>query len=69
VLVTFDRDFRDSARRRGARCLHIRHPELTAVDRLREQFGETIELLRRAPLVILPSAGSPTVELGRRRAD
>ncbi|WP_338198355.1 DUF5615 family PIN-like protein [Candidatus Nephthysia bennettiae] len=60
VIVTFDRDFRNSARRRGARCLHIRPPELNAADRLRKYFDETIELLGTSGFVVLPPKGSPT---------
>lgn len=60
VMVTFDTDLRSATRRRGGRCLHIRPPELTAVERLREHFNAVINLLQAGnPLVTLPSSGPP----------
>jgi predicted nuclease of predicted toxin-antitoxin system len=61
VIVTFDPDFRSSARRRGARCLHIRPPERTARRRLAEHFQAVINLFwQGALLVTLPTEGEPS---------
>ncbi|MDQ6879699.1 MAG: hypothetical protein M3082_18760 [Candidatus Dormibacteraeota bacterium] len=61
VVVTFDPDLRSSVRRRGCRCLYVRTPEITALDRLREHFRAVIDLLQEGrPLVTLPLDGPPT---------
>jgi len=61
VIVTFDTDFRSAARRKGARCLHIRPPERTARERLREHYREIVDLIwDGADLVTLPPDGPPT---------
>jgi predicted nuclease of predicted toxin-antitoxin system len=60
VIVTFDPDFRSSARRKGARCLHIRPPERTARRRLAEYFDAVIAFFwDGALLVTLPARGEP----------
>jgi predicted nuclease of predicted toxin-antitoxin system len=60
VIVTFDPDFRSSARRQGARCLHIQHPERTARERLRSYYREVVDLFwGGASLVTLPRNGPP----------
>jgi len=59
-VVTFDSDLRSGARRRGCRCLLIRTPEVTAVERLRLYFSEMVGLFEdRHPLVTLPIEGAP----------
>jgi predicted nuclease of predicted toxin-antitoxin system len=61
VIVTFDPDFRSSARRKGARCLFIRTPERSARQRLAEHFGAVIDLFAGgALLVTLPAGGPPS---------
>ena len=60
VIVTFDPDFRSSARRQGARCLHIRPPERTARRRLSDRYSEVVDLFwEGAVLVTLPTEGPP----------
>lgn len=60
VVVTFDGDFRDSALRAGCRCVHIRHPEITARGRLREHMDGLMALLDAGVrLATLPSSGPP----------
>jgi predicted nuclease of predicted toxin-antitoxin system len=60
VIVTFDPDFRSAARRKGARCLHIRTPERTARRRLRAHYDAVIEFFwEGAILVTLPREGPP----------
>lgn len=60
VIVTFDPDFRSSAYRKGARCLHIRPPERTARQRLARHYRETVALFwQGASLVTLPADGPP----------
>jgi hypothetical protein len=61
VIVTFDPHFRASARRGGARCLHIQPPERTARNRLAEYHADVVRLFleARERLVTLPIAGPP----------
>ncbi len=60
VIVTFDGDFRSSVRRKGARCLHIRHPERTARRRLAEHYELVVALIWDGNgLVTLPKVGLP----------
>jgi predicted nuclease of predicted toxin-antitoxin system len=60
VIVTFDPHFRSSARRRGARCLHISPPERTARRRLANHFRAVMDLFwEGALLVTLPREGEP----------
>jgi predicted nuclease of predicted toxin-antitoxin system len=60
VIVTFDRHFRSSARRKGARCLHILSPERTARERLAHHYREVVALFyARERLVTLPADGIP----------
>ena len=67
VVVTFDIDFRNTLRRRGCRCLHIRPPERTARDRLAARYEEVIELLAQGErLVTLPNDGVPVSGIGSR---
>lgn len=56
VLVTFDNDLRDKARRGGCQVLHIRTPEITARERLAAAYENV-----RAPL----AAGRRLVTLHR----
>lgn len=64
VIVTFDPDFRRAIRRRGGRCLHVRPPERTARNRLREHYREVAGMfVAHARLVTLPARGSPTRDL------
>jgi hypothetical protein len=58
VIVTFDNDFRSSARRKGARCLAYSSPERTARERLRGHDREIVNLIwDGAELVALPPEG------------
>jgi predicted nuclease of predicted toxin-antitoxin system len=60
VIVTFDPDFRSSARRQGARCLHIRTPERTARRRLTASYDSVVDLFwDGALLVTLPRDAPP----------
>jgi predicted nuclease of predicted toxin-antitoxin system len=60
VVVTFDIDLRSGARRKGCRCLYVRAPEITAVERLRHHFEAVIRLFQEGrPLVTLPLDGPP----------
>jgi predicted nuclease of predicted toxin-antitoxin system len=60
VIVTFDRDFRSSARRKHARCVHIHPPERTAKDRVARHYREVVRLIwSGAELVTLPADGPP----------
>jgi predicted nuclease of predicted toxin-antitoxin system len=60
VVVTFDPDLRTRVRRRGCPCLHIRTPEITAAERLRQHYEAIITLFREGhPLVTLPLEGPP----------
>jgi predicted nuclease of predicted toxin-antitoxin system len=63
VIVTFDPDFRSSARRKGARCLHIRPPERTARERMRTYYREVVALFwDGARLVTLPANAPPRAD-------
>jgi predicted nuclease of predicted toxin-antitoxin system len=60
VIVTFDPDFRSSARRQGARCLHVRPPERTARPRLVTYYRAVVDLFwDGALLVTVPTEGPP----------
>jgi predicted nuclease of predicted toxin-antitoxin system len=60
VIVTFDPDFRSSARRKGARCLHVRPPERTARRRVAVFYRTIVDLFwDGAGLVTLPTKGEP----------
>jgi hypothetical protein len=67
VVVTFDRDFRNSLTRRGCRCLHIEGPERTARARIGEHHRSVVDLFYDGKReVLLPSDG-PALERIRRR--
>jgi predicted nuclease of predicted toxin-antitoxin system len=60
VVVTFDADFRNGAMRRGARCLYIRPPERSSVERLKTHYEAVMALLLAgSQLVTLPRKGEP----------
>jgi predicted nuclease of predicted toxin-antitoxin system len=52
VVVTFDRDLRDSALRAGCRCLHIHAREATARSRLKDAYDDVIALLGAGHLLV-----------------
>lgn len=58
VIVTFDRDLRDTSIRQGARCLHIHQRETTARRRLAAAYDAVIQCLWQGyQLVSLTSQG------------
>ncbi len=59
VVVTFDKDLRDSALRGRCRCLHIRPPERTARQRLADAHAVIVHcfLAQACELATLASDG------------
>jgi predicted nuclease of predicted toxin-antitoxin system len=63
VLVTFDRDLRNKARRGGCQVLHIRGPEISARERLADAYEAVrAPLAARQRLVTLHSDGHVSVD-------
>jgi predicted nuclease of predicted toxin-antitoxin system len=52
VVVTFDRDLRDSTLRAGCPCLHIHARETTARSRLKDAYDDVIALLEAGCLLV-----------------
>jgi predicted nuclease of predicted toxin-antitoxin system len=68
VIVTFDRDFRNSMVRRGCRCLHIEGAERSARPRLTEHYLSVVDLFYAGKRdVILPAEGPARERVQRPR--